>query len=215
MNDIKHIFFGDSLTQCLASPSEFRWVNLINKSINNKFRGQISYSAQNMGISGENTRQALERIQDDVQNHNPDILTIQFGANDSDYWLSNKGLPCVSEEAFSSNLIEMIDRARKFDIQNIILHTNHLFLLDRIEINNKSHSQNMIPYNDIIRKIAKSKDCNLIDIERSLKDIDPEEYCLSMPDGVHLSENGCRKYFTIIGPLVEKIINSYLKIEKK
>ena len=37
----------------------------------------------------------------------------------------------------------------------------------------------MIPYNDIIRKIAKSKDCNLIDIERSLKDIDPEEYCLS------------------------------------
>ena len=27
-----------------------------------------------MGISGENTRQALERIQDDVQNHNPNIL---------------------------------------------------------------------------------------------------------------------------------------------
>ena len=56
----------------------------------------------------------LERYPRDVQEAQPDLLTIQFGLNDCNCWETDRGVPRVSEAAFVANLIEMIDRGRVF-----------------------------------------------------------------------------------------------------
>jgi hypothetical protein len=56
----------------------------------------------------------LERFPNDLQQHRPDIVTIQFGLNECNCWVSDGGLPRVSEAAYRANLIEMIERARRF-----------------------------------------------------------------------------------------------------
>ncbi|MHA7750746.1 GDSL-type esterase/lipase family protein [Paenibacillus chondroitinus] len=37
----------------------------------------------NAGVPGNNTFDAIERIQTDVLSHNPDLVTVLFGANDA------------------------------------------------------------------------------------------------------------------------------------
>ena len=183
------------------------WVSNLEYSINEK-NHYYNYLAINKGIGGENTRQALERIQDDVQNLCPEILSIQFGANDSDCWVSNRGLPCVSAGSFYENLMEIIFRSKKFEVRKIFLHTNHKFLKTRLESNGLTHNDTLFSYNEIIRKVALDSDSELIDIGKALLNLNPESYCMPLPDGVHLSKDGSKEYFKVIYPHLKTYIDS-------
>ena len=210
MKIIKHIFYGDSITLCEEIDQKKRWVNEIDVNINNKFVNH-NYQTLNKGVSGETSRQALNRVQTDMQDLLPDILSIQFGANDSDCWISNKGLPCVSPGSFYENLKEIIFRAKHFDVRKIFIHTNHLFLKKRVEYNNLPHNDTLISYNQIIRDVAKETESELIDIEKYFFNLDAEYYCQSLPDGVHLNNQGSKEYFKLISKHVEKYLISQIK----
>ena len=209
MQRVKIIFFGDSLTQCALLHVSKSWPNLCQKAIKQKFP-EVNFNMLNQSVCGENTRQALERMQQQVQIEEPDIVTIQFGANDSDYWLSNRGVPVVSEKAFQANLLEMIERAQTFGVQQIILHTNHKFFKHRVEINKKTHNENLSNYNQMIRNVAKEHHCALVDMFQELSGTHPGAYTLPPPDGIHLNEFGCQLYAQALIPVLEKCINSVL-----
>jgi lysophospholipase L1-like esterase len=211
MHKIRIIHFGDSLTECINIKESEKWSYLCKEALIQKYKHSITLGVQNKGICGNNTRQALERMQEDVQFEEPDILTIQFGVNDSDYWLSNRGVPVVSELAFKANLIEMIERARIFGIDHIIFHTNHCFSKDRIEINEKTHNENIQNYNQIIRRIANEFECELVDIHKALLNRSPDMYTLPHPDGVHLNEFGCKLYYREIKPVIDKCIRRIIR----
>ena len=40
----------------------------------------------------------------DVQSHEVDVLVVGFGMNDCNYWMTDKGVPRVSQNAFRANL---------------------------------------------------------------------------------------------------------------
>ena len=211
MEKIKIIHFGDSLTKCINLQPRKSWPYLSEDVLKKIFKEIISLEVLNKGVNGDNTRKALERMQADVQFEKPNIVTIQFGTNDSTYLMSNKGAPIVSELAFEANLIEMISRAKTFDIKQIIFQTNHSFFKDRVEINGKTHNENMQNYNQIIRDVATEYRCELIDLNKAFSDIDPKIYTFPPPDGVHLNERGCELYAQEITSVLEKAINSLKK----
>ena len=61
----------------------------------------------------------------DIQSHEPDLLLVQFGMNDCNFWESDRGNPRVSLDAFRANLREIYTRAFSFGVHNVIQLTNH------------------------------------------------------------------------------------------
>lgn len=212
MTTLKLIHFGDSLTECPQIAEEKRWTSLVSSRLRASLGNGGTLISLNRGVSGRNTRQALEDMQKDVQFERPDVLTIQFGANDSVYWKSNEGVPIVSELAFRANLIEMAERARRFGVKKLFFVTTHRLLKDNQEINGRTSNQNLEVYNQITRRAAQETQAELIDLYQELLPMKPADYVLPMPDGVHLNERGCTHYSTIFSPRLEKSMKELLEI---
>src|SRR5689334_10876140 len=84
------VFMGDSITEGQYVHHSVRWTELASASLRRRFEqaGNLNHLHFffNRGVSGETTRQALERFPRDVQIVRPDIMTLQFGLNDCNCW---------------------------------------------------------------------------------------------------------------------------------
>lgn len=206
-------FFGDSICYGqLISPHK-TWVTKITKELG-KLPGGEKIRVISSSISGNTTRMALERMPSDIQSYGIiDVILIQFGLNDCNYWKTDKGVPRVSKKAFKANLLEIIERARIFGAKKIFLNTNHPTLRTNLMKKHLSYQQSNEEYNQIIREVAKISKVQLIDIEKfwqqriktpsSLKD-------LLLSDKLHLSVAGHNLYFRIVFPAIEKQLKSLL-----
>jgi lysophospholipase L1-like esterase len=76
---------------------------------------------------------------------------------------------------------------------------------NRIEINKRSLNFNLKKYNEAIKDFCKKKRLQLIDINK--KSLDCKNYCLPLPDGIHLNRNGVKFYSNIILNYLIKIID--------
>ncbi|WP_193370336.1 SGNH/GDSL hydrolase family protein [Pelagibius marinus] len=166
----------------------------------------------NASVNGNTTRQALERMPYDVQSHGVDILIVQFGMNDCNYWQTDRGLPRVSPAGFAANLAEIIDRGRAFGAKRIFLHNNHPTTRDRDPFpgTSKTYEDSNREYNAIVRRVGAEapRDVVFIDIETSFKDIaggDSEKLAsLLLADGLHLSRKGHDIYFDVVADKIER-----------
>lgn len=223
MNDIENnanepirlVFFGDSICVGQGISIHKGWVPRISAML--EALGHESgreLLIENASVSGNTTRQALERMAYQVQSHGVDMLLIQFGMNDCNHWESDRGLPRVSKEAFRANLQEIIARGRRFGAQRVILNTNHP--TSRTEAlmpgGELTYQQGNEIYNQIIREVAALENVFLNDIEKYfLSKTDAERAPLAnllLPDGLHLSEKGHDLYYEATAPLVEDMIRT-------
>lgn len=180
----KITFFGDSICTGFGVSIHKGWVTRISAALEDY--AMIS----NCSANGRTTRQALEVMPYEIQQHPPNILLIQFGLNDGNCWKSDNQLPRVSKGAFFANLIEMHDRAKRFGVGNVIYLTNHM-----------TSGKLIVNYNNVIRDAAKEVGAVLIDIEpatMSKKNI--------LSDGIHLSENGHDLYYELVYPVLRKMV---------
>ena len=217
---IKFYLFGDSISfGQLISPHK-TWVSGLSIGLDNLSQ-DLAITLQNASVNGNTTRQALERMPYEVTSQHPDILLIQFGMNDCNYWETDFGVPRVSPKAFQANLIEMGQRAIACGSQMIFLGTNHRSLQGRfphrVEV---SYSESNRYYNELIRETAVSMNSEetpviLIDHENSWQQhlkTKPEVSLqdLLLPDGVHLSELGHQLYeqnvLSIVLPAVRSLL---------
>ena len=165
----KTIFFGDSFTNCSGLSQLDTWPTMVQSMLNQQFKDRVNLQFEISVASQENTRGALERLQRDILFANPDILTVQYGTNDSTHLLSNKGAPLVSQDAFRFNLLELIDKCRLFDIHRLVFITNHPVALDRYDINGLTPDQNTQLYDEIVREVASTRACHLTDVRKLVK----------------------------------------------
>jgi lysophospholipase L1-like esterase len=202
---------GDSITAGQYVDPALRWTSLIGDAVVVRYlTTPINFLILNCGVSGETTRQALERFPADVQQHRPDIMTLQFGLNDCNCWVTDAGLPRVSEAAFRANLVEMIERARRFGAGRIILSTNHPTLRHKVLLSGDSLETRRQRYNDHIRGVAAEAGVEFCDIDEGfgkLDDTELEPLLLPYPDQVHLSIEGHRRYAALIEPYVTRAIS--------
>lgn len=170
----------------------------------------------NSGISGDTTLDAKLRFKTDVLDHNPDLVIIQFGANDQSI-RQDIGLtrPIISLEDFAYNILFFISRIRKIT-PNIILMTPGLILWKNhfksrffdlpYDMNNSfGLSCNLSKYVDIIRQIALKEQVGLIDVfeeEKKLHQINNnlDSY---LPDGLHPNTEGHK--------FIANLITKYIK----
>ena len=176
----------------------------------------------NAFTNGCTTRQALERMSYEVQTHGVDILIVQFGLNDCNYWLTDHGLPRVSSAAFAANLIEIVMRGRTFGAQHIFLNTNHPTTRNQELFPNTSitFEQSNRQYNQIIRDVAAGMAdfVSLNDVEAVFDEAtgtDSERLePLLMDDGLHPGRSGHDLYFAAIADKIRECVKRQLVVNK-
>lgn len=200
--NINVFFFGDSVTFGQKTSFEKSWVFLLSDffSKNSKLRKRFNFNFTNSSRNGRTTRQALEDMSYEVQSQKIDILFIQFGLNDSNYWKSDKGLPRVSPLSFQANTLEIIQRAKKFGVKKIVILNNYL-----VKVRNKKYIKNTLYYNELLKKCYKShKDVFYIDIYKYFIKKNIKNYLNS--DGLHLNQKGNFYYYEAVKNKILKLI---------
>lgn len=210
------VHMGDSITFGQYLNPARRWTALIEQRLHRLFGDDVEVRAFNRGISGETTRMGLERFPRDVQELRPDVMTLQFGLNDCNCWESDEGLPRVSETAFRANLVEMIERARRFGARGIVLSTNHRTLRRDVLPSGEVYEDGNERYSAIVRDVAHETGVDLCDIRAVFEPFDDEALArmlLAAPDLLHLSEEGNSVYADAIWPHVEQAAAAVLDEE--
>ncbi len=207
---IRLVHMGDSITYGQYVDEPLRWTSIISGHLQKKYLDtSVNVLSVNRGISGETTRMGLERFGIDVQNMYPHIMTLQFGLNDCNCWLTDGGAPRVSPLAFRANLIEMIDRAKRFGTTRIILSNNHPTLRYKVMLNGERFEDANIKYSEIVHEVATETQVIFCDIRKGFEKFTPremEEQLLPYPDQLHLSAAGNRTYASLIKPIVEELV---------
>lgn len=205
---IKFAVFGDSIAAAQGVSIDKGWPALVaqNDSSDQKFFVQV------FAINGNTTRQALERMPHDIQGKTFDIIAVQFGLNDCNYWVSDNGVPRVSKPAFEANLAEIADRARASGISKIFLITNHptLKTISSPKID-KTYEEFNETYSELIRSVVANNELQVIDMRAVFKTlITKGPYTLQdllLVDGLHLSELGHKIYSEEVIRAVQKGIH--------
>lgn len=198
------VFMGDSITEGQYVHHASRWSEMVARRIRAAVARDVDVDALhffNRGISGETSRQGLERFPRDVQVLEPHVMTLQFGLNDCNCWDTDRGLPRVSEAAYEANLVEMIARARNFGARHIVLSTNHPTLRHRKLASGQTLEERRVVYNDIVRKVAQRTGVLLCDIDAAFAGLSQQQLATVLqpePDVLHLSKEGHELYAAAI-----------------
>ena len=203
------VFFGDSICAGQGISIHRGWVPRVAKKI--EALGEslgVKFVIVNSSVNGGTTRQALERIPQDVQTYAANVLVVQFGMNDCNYWQTDRGVPRVSEDAFAANLKEIAWRGINFGAKHVFMHTNHPTLRnnEKMMFAGITYQYSNAMYNRLIRDTVRQLPDNvtLIDIESAFhKKMESKEYNLQqllLPDNLHLSELGHDVYVEVVGP---------------
>lgn len=208
---VKVVYFGDSITFGQYVDPEYAWVAIVSERLQQQFlHTPVNILQLKRAVSGETTRQALERFPADVQVHQPDVLTIQFGLNDCNCWLTDNGHPRVSEAAFDANLREMIARARLSGVSHIILSNNHPTTRLKVMLNGARYEDANAGYSEIAGRVAQDTGVTFCDIRSqflSNANQPLEELLLPYPDQLHLSAAGNALYADAIWPSVQRAVS--------
>lgn len=221
MNSMRVCFFGDSITVGQFVSVHMNWVSRISTMLADLGESHgCMISTHAAAANGRTTRQALEHMPYEIQSHDIDVMIVQYGMNDCNYWKTDNGVPRVSEEAFAANLKEIVDRGLACGIQRIILHTNHPTTRNTIMPGTDiSYQYSNGQYNRIIRTVAQQRkgQVMLTDIEKAFKHHvkqNPREelsnFLMPPPDQLHLSEKGHALYFDIVSGPVRSTVKSLL-----
>lgn len=204
------VFFGDSV--CFGQYVSLHkcWVTKVAQKLAATF-GDDAVCITNASVNGNTTRQALERMSYDLSGLKPDILTVQFGLNDCNYWVTDKGLPRVTLKCFTANLMEILDRAKAFGVRRRFLVTNHpttrTGFMAGLPIT-RSYQQSCEEYNYAIREVAQMAGVDLLDVELSFyaSVVDGSMKAFLLDDGLHLNVDGHLAYSKLVYPVMEKAV---------
>lgn len=216
--EIRVFFFGDSICFGQGVSLHKTWVSKISETITSmKVDSKADYLFANLGVNGNTTRLALERMPYDVQSHKPHVVIVQFGLNDCNYWDSDGGVPRVSKEAFVANINEIVERCFVHGALKVILNSNHPTLLPKkLPTDRVTYDQSNQEYSTLIRKVGVDlyekygQRFKFIDIKEFFDSRLSEGIELSsllLEDGLHLSESGHELYFERIKPAVEEVLH--------
>ena len=209
--DRKIVAFGDSLTFGHGVPEENKWTNLLEKDLGIK--------VINSGINGNTSAQGLVRIQEDVLDHKPDFVIINFGMND--HFLCDMGRAKVSLVEYKENILEIIKRVKDIGSSPILVLPHKVLEGGMGDEEGKGATyyygrHNPLWYipvggaNEQLKKyinaasaIAKEEKVPIVDMYTYTEDLKPHSYLITLEnsteeDGVHINSWGAMLYANMI-----------------
>lgn len=128
------LVIGDSISSAYGIPVNKGWVALLQERLRSE---QLPYQVVNLSISGDTSANALNRLPQTLEQHQPRILLLEIGGND--------GLRGLSLAQMQQNIESMISLAAARGI--------HVMLLGiQLPPNYGPHYTNQ--FNDIYRQLA-------------------------------------------------------------
>lgn len=221
---INIVFYGDCISTGQYVSIDQTWVVRIAQKLREKYPDVV---VMNPSANGFTTKQALDRMHYELSKIKLDILVIQFGMNDANYWKTDnfnicetdEGIPRVKPEDFEANLIELANKGLKFGTYAVFFMVSQpsgRSVSPLPYAGGRTYQQCLDTYNEIIRKVVhkpfKSNnpfEVSLIDIDKHFRDIAQGnrgkllELLMPEPDWIHLSLKGHNAYFNYVYPILE------------
>ena len=182
------VFFGDSITQAGVQPTGY--ITKLGQLLNEKKIGD-KYELIGAGISGNKVYDLYLRMEDDVLSKKPDAVVIWVGVND--VWhkrTSGTGTDADKFEKFYNAII------KKLKENNIaVLICTPAAIGEKTDFTNELDGD-LNKYAAIVRSIAKSNNCPLIDLRQAVLNYnlannkENKESGILTTDRVHLNEKG-------------------------
>lgn len=139
---------------------------------------QAKITVINAGISGNSTVDALKRLQKDVLDHKPDLVTVMFGLND---------MVRVPLADYQANLKSIIEKCRGVGAEVLMCTPNAV-----IETAGRPTSK-LIEYCAAMKEVGKQLNvpvCDCYAAHMVLRDRDPLAWRLVMSDEIHPNMDG-------------------------
>ncbi|MCX6993013.1 MAG: GDSL-type esterase/lipase family protein, partial [Kiritimatiellaeota bacterium] len=136
----------------------------------------------NAGISGQNTRQALKRIQKDVLDRKPTLVIAAFGMNDI------RGTNPVPTQESYSNQTQIVKLCKGAGAEVVLCTPTSIY-----------HGypewpfERLAPYAAIVQKVGAEEKAPVADMFRTFEDMrakDPVAWMLTMSEWIHPDMNG-------------------------
>ncbi len=189
---VKIVCFGDSVTGLYYHTGGRRaYTDLLQLALRRSFP-EASVTAINAGISGNDTRDALARISEDVLSQKPDLVTVMFGLND---------MTKVPLDEFKTNLIEIIKRCRASGAEVLLSTPNNVITTPRRPI------EKLIQYCEVIRQVSREQKVALADCYAALEEIqerDYREWRLFLSDEIHPNLEGHKRIAELLAGAVSR-----------
>lgn len=180
----------------------------------------------NSGIGGNTTSQAMARFEKDVLRHQPDLVVIQYGINDSsvDVWRTPPAKQSrVSKAKYEANLRSLIKQLRNKNIEVILMTPNSMRWNEKMKTlygkppydpdDPDGFNVFLKSYAAIVRTIAKEEKVPLIDVYAAFENYAKAEGHSAhdlLLDGVHPNTAGQKMVADLLIPQIKMIL-----IEKK
>jgi lysophospholipase L1-like esterase len=211
------VAFGDSTTALRKNLEVYP--TLLEKELPSK---GIQAKVFNAGVGGNSTNDARLRFQKDVLDHNPDVVILQFGINDSavDVWKQPPAdQPRVPLKQYEINLRYFITVLKKRRVSVFVMTPNPLRWTPRLkELYSKAPYEPENPngmnhllkvYAESTRKVARTEKVMLVDVAKSF-----EDYAHSgrqslddlLLDGMHPNQQGHRMIAGLLGPRIAQLL---------
>lgn len=177
--------------------------------------GGIHAKVINAGVGGSHTgrltdnarhkrRHALDRFDDAVRNHKPDIVVVQFGWNDS--WVdsdSADGLSRIPVSKYADNLTHMVDTLNMDGARVILMTPNRP--RSTVEDWRVQRTQR---YVDSVRKLAEEKRLSLVDVWNEYERFDKAKTQSAddlLLDNVHPNDKGHELVASMLAKLIVRL----------
>jgi acyl-CoA thioesterase I len=165
----------------------------------------------NAGIGDTTTRQAVERLDRDVRVHNPDLVIVQFGINDS--WIDideGQTRPRLTRAEYRRNLGTIAQRLKQDGARVVLMTPNPMRWSDPVYIKLFTEHPGVLDvrairgidrlldrYVEDVREVARNESVPLVDIFRAFEDYGTApgqsiEDLLLAGDGIHPNATGQR-----------------------
>jgi len=212
VENYKIVCFGDSTTDETFIPSDIKFsehyknLKVYSQLLKEELPKVLSKKVDiiNSGVSADTTLDAKLRFKKDVLDHKPNLVIIQFGANDQSI-RQDLGLttPTLTIDQFAYNILFFINRLKKINASIILMTPGVILWADHFKDNyfkapynlNDRYglNGNLKKYVEMIRKISKNENVQLIDVyNEELKFDRTTNNSLNnlLPDGLHPNNDG-------------------------
>jgi lysophospholipase L1-like esterase len=185
---IRIVFFGDSITQ--MGTNKGGYIDRIQNAINKK-GVQNNYELVGSGVGYNKIYDLYLRMEADVLAKKPDIVVIFIGINDVGHKMSTRtGTDIDKFENFYAAII------KKLQAEKIKVFLCTPTLLGEKKDNGNPQDEDLNAYSDIVRKLADTMNCTLIDLRKTFMDYekinnkDNKESGLLTVDRIHPTDTG-------------------------
>ncbi len=164
-----------------------------------------NWTVINSGVGGENTRGALNRLQTDVLDYHPDLVTVLLGTADAS---ENKG---IDIQEYKRNLTFIIEQITP---QKTLVISSPPIDQARLSARRKAFPQSnflaiktLEQYVQVATKVANSTGSHFLDLWSEMQSQPNYSKFLKLKDGVHFNQQGYEFFAPILLEKIQSIIH--------